>query len=133
MRISIKFMAILFALAMQNIVATSTVLAAFPVYLHKYAQKETENPGPARVPIKNPLALSVVLDEGSQQLSFIDGSGALYSYYIYSEDGSVMSQGVLDFSYSDNLQVDLGSYSSGSYTLTVEFGGNTYIGAFELY
>lgn len=127
----IKLLAILFVFAMQSMTAWSATLNASSVHLHKYTSNN-EFPKPSKAPSKNPFALSVVLDDESQQLDFTDNSGNSYTYYIYDEDGGTVMQGILDFSNSENCSVDLSGCPSGTYTLAVMYGGNTYMGTFEL-
>ena len=59
-----------------------------------------------------------------------DSSGEIYTYYISNED--IVSQGILDFSSTDNHIIDLGASLSETYTLVIVHGGHTFCGTFDI-
>lgn len=61
-----------------------------------------------------------------------DSSGEIYTYYILNENEEVVSQGILDFSSTDNYTIDLGASLSGAYTLVIVHGGHTFCGTFDI-
>ena len=61
-----------------------------------------------------------------------DSSSEIYTYYISNENEEVVSQGILDFSSTDNYTLDLWSFLSGAYTLVIVHGGHTFCGTFDI-
>ena len=61
-----------------------------------------------------------------------DSSGEIYTYYILNENEEVVSQGILDFSSTDNYTIDLWSFLRGAYALVIVHGGHTFCGTFGL-
>ena len=67
-----------------------------------------------------------------QQLVMQDSSGEVYTYYILNENEEVVSQGILDFSSTDNYTIDLWSFLRGAYALVIVHGGHTFCGTFDI-
>lgn len=125
--------AILLAFVMQSMNAWSKTSSLSPVCLYnKHTPKLDGNPKPSKAPANFVLTLSVFIDEDSQQLVMYDPLGETYAYYIYNENEEVISQGVLDFSNSEYCTVDLWTYQSGTYVITIIYNGYTYSGTFEM-
>ena len=61
-----------------------------------------------------------------------DSSGEIYTYYILNENEEVVSQGMSDFSSTDNYTIDLGAFLSGTCTLVIVHGGHTFCGTFDI-
>ncbi len=129
----ICFMAILLAFVMQNVSVWAATQSVLPVYLYyKHTPKLDGMPKPSKSPANYSLSLSVSYNAESQQLVMQDSSGEVYTYYILNENEEVVSQGVLDFSSTDNQTVDLLGYISGTYTLVIVDGGHTFCGTFDI-
>lgn len=129
----ICFMAILLAFVMQNVSVWAATQSVLPVYLYyKHTPKLDGMPKPSKSPANYSLSLSVFYNAESQQLVMQDSSGEVYTYYILNENEEVVSQGVLDFSSTDNQTVDLWGYLSGTYTLVIVDGGHTFCGTFDI-
>lgn len=129
----ICFMAILLAFIMQNVSVWAATQSVLPVYLYyKHTPKLDGMPKPSKSPANYSLSLSVSYNAESQQLVMQDSSGEVYTYYILNENEEVVSQGVLDFSSTDNQTVDLLGYISGTYTLVIVDGGHTFCGTFDI-
>ena len=129
----ICFMAILLAFVMQNVSVWAATQSVLPVYLYyKHTPKLDGMPKPSKSPANYSLSLSVSYNAESQQLVMQDSSSEVYTYYILNENEEVVSQGVLDFSSTDNQTVDLLGYISGTYTLVIVDGGHTFCGTFDI-
>ncbi len=131
-----KVVAVLFAFVMQS--ASMCAQGTYPVDLEPTSSKvdPTLNgmPLPSRAPAKHNKLLMAFIDECNQQLIFSDYSGELFIYNVYSESGSLVSQGLLDFSNSDIFFVDLYPCQAGQYSITViQLSNNKrYIGVFDI-
>lgn len=131
MKKRICFMAILFAFAMQSLSVWAATQSVTPVYLHyKHTPKLDGMPKPSKSPANYYLSLSVSYNAEDQQLVMQDSSGEIYTYYISNED--IVSQGILDFSSTDNHTIDLGAFLSGTCTLVIVHGGHTFCGTFDI-
>lgn len=133
MRKNIKFLAIMFAFAMQSVTMWSATTSMYPVSL-SYQQGPLlgNNPKPSKAPAHYSIPLSVSFNAESHQLVIQDSSGEVYTYYILNENEEVVSQGILDFSSADNHIIDLWSNLSGIYTLVVVHDGHTFCGTFDI-
>lgn len=126
-------MAILFAFAMQSVSVWAATQSVTPVYLHyKHTPKLDGMPKPSKAPANYYLSLSVSYNAEDQQLVMQDSSGEIYTYYILNENEEVASQGILNFSSTDNYTIDLGAFVSGAYTLVIVHGGHTFCGTFDV-
>ena len=133
MKKRICFMAILFAFAMQSVSVWAATQSVTPVYLHyKHTPKLDGMPKPSKSPANYYLSLSVSYNAEDQQLVMQDSSGKIYTYYILNENEEVASQGILNFSSTDNYTIDLGAFVSGAYTLVIVHGGHTFCGTFDV-
>lgn len=133
MKKRICFMAILFAFAMQSVSVWAATQSVTPVYLHyKHTPKLDGMPRPSKAPANYYLSLSVSYNAEDQQLVMQDSSGEIYTYYILNENEEVASQGILNFSSTDNYTIDLGAFVSGAYTLVIVHGGHTFCGTFDV-
>lgn len=133
MKKRICFMAILFAFVMQSLSVWAATQSVTPVYLHyKHTPKLDGMPKPSKSPANYSLSLSVSYNADGQQLVMQDSSGEVYTYYILNENEEVVSQGILDFSSTDNYTIDLWAYLSGAYTLVIVHGGHTFCGTFDV-
>lgn len=121
-------LAILFAFIMQTMHLAP--LNASNIYW--YPLKDKKSLESLKAPVKNNLTLNVFFDEESQQLTFSDLPGNVYTYYIYDDNKNIVSQGVLDFRIDDALYIDLSFAKPGTYTLNVVYNGQNYEGTFEL-
>lgn len=129
----ICLMTILFAFVMQSVSVWAATQSVSPVYLYyKHTPKLDGMPKPSKSPANYSLSLSVSYNAESQQLVMQDSSSEVYTYYILNENEEVVSQGILDFSSTDNQTVDLGVYLSGTYTLVIVHGGHTFCGTFDI-
>ena len=126
-------MAILFAFAMQSVSVWAATQSVTPVYLHyKHTPKLDGMPKPSKSPASYNLSLSVSYNAEDQQLVMQDSSGEIYTYYILNENEEVVSQGILDFSSTDNYTIDLWSFLRGAYALVIVHGGHTFCGTFDI-
>ena len=133
MKKTICFMAILFAFAMQSVSVWAATQSVTPVYLHyKHTPKLDGMPKPSKSPASYNLSLSVSYNAEDQQLVMQDSSGEIYTYYILNENEEVVSQGILDFSSTDNYTIDLWSFLRGAYALVIVHGGHTFCGTFDV-
>lgn len=133
MKKRICFMAILFAFAMQSVSVWAATQSVTPVYLHyKHTPKLDGMPKPSKSPANYYLSLSVSYNAEDQQLVMQDSSGEIYTYYILNENEEVASQGILNFSSTDNYTIDLGAFVSGAYTLVIVHDGHTFCGTFDI-
>lgn len=133
MKKKICFMAILFAFVMQSVSVWAATQSVSPVYLYyKHTPKLDGNPKPSKSPANYSLSLSVSYNAESQQLVMQDSSSEVYTYYILNENEEVVSQGMLDFSSTDNQTVNLWAYLSGTYTLVMVHDGYTFCGTFDI-
>ena len=123
-----KIIAILFAFIMQTMHLAP--LNASNVYW--YPPKDKGSLESLKAPAKNYLTLNVFFDEESQQLTFSDLIDNVYTYYIYDDNKTIVSQGVLDFSTNESFIVNLWTCQSGMYTLVVTHNECTYFGTFEI-
>ena len=129
----ICFMAILLAFVMQSVSVWSATQCVSPVYLYyKHTPKLDGMPKPSKSPANYSLSLSVSYNAESQQLVMQDSSSEVYTYYILNENEEVVSQGILNFSSTNNQTVDLWAYPSGAYTLVIVHGGHTFCGTFDI-
>lgn len=129
----ICFMAILFAFVMQSVSVWSATQSVTPVYLYYTNTPKLDGMlKPTKAPANFSLSLSVSLNSENQQLIMQDSSGEVYTYYILNDNEEVVSQGILDFSSTDNHIVDLWSYPSGIYTVVVVHNGHDFSGEFEI-
>ena len=129
----ICFMAILLAFVMQNVSVWAATQSVLPVYLYyKHTPKLDGMPKPSKSPANYSLSLSVSYNAESQQLVMQDSSSEVYTYYILNENEEVVSQGMLDFSSTDNQTVNLWAYLSGTYTLVIVHDGYTFCGTFDI-
>ena len=133
MKKRICFMAILFAFVMQSLSVWAATQSVTPVYLHyKQTPKLDGMPKPSKSPASYNLSLSVSYNAEDQQLVMQDSSGEIYTYYILNENEEVVSQGILDFSSTDNYTIDLWSFLRGAYALVIVHGGHTFCGTFDI-
>lgn len=126
-----KIIAILFAFIMQTMHLVPLNASDVPLH-YKRPPKVTPSHGPSKAPAKNYLTLNVFFDEESQQLTFSDLLDNVYTYYIYDDNKTIVSQGVLDFSTNESFIVNLWTCQSGIYTLVVTHNECTYFGTFEI-
>lgn len=133
MRKNIKLLVFMLALAMQSIPTWSATDSVYPVALNYVPTGRLgNNPKPSKAPAKFNLSLSVSLNLENQQLVMQDSYGEVYTYYILNKNEEVVSQGILDFSSTENHIVDLWNYHSGAYTLAIVYGGHTFFGTFDI-
>lgn len=133
MKTTVKFLVILFALAMNvtNVRAdgnpTPVVVKTRPV------QTVGGNPGPKRgrttVEILN---IDILLDQENRSLSFYDPEGRTITYYIYDEDEFEVASGTISFATTEEATVSLEDLEDGIYTLCIECNDITYEGEFGL-
>ncbi|MCH5310944.1 MAG: hypothetical protein J1E57_03165 [Prevotella sp.] len=126
-----KIIAILFAFIMQTMHLVPLNASDVPLH-YKRPPRVTPSHGPSKAPAKNYLTLNVFFDEESQQLTFSDLLDNVYTYYIYDDNKTIVSQGVLDFSTNESFIVNLWTCQSGMYTLVVTHNECTYFGTFDI-
>lgn len=129
-----KVVIMLFIALLQCSVAFSATDATTPVLLYYYKYNPPVVDGTSR-PRKNPphqLTLSVLFDHDNGQLIFEDPQGASCSYSVVCADGSIVTEGFLDFEIQKVAYAYLIGLNPGSYTLIVEYGDYEYHGVIEL-
>lgn len=133
MKTTVKFLVILFALAM-NVTNVRADGAPKPVVVKtRPVQTVGGNPGPRRgrttVEILN---IDILLDQESRSLSFYDPEGRTITYYIYDEDEFEVASGTISFATTEEATVSLEDLEDGIYTLCIECNNTTYEGEFGL-
>ena len=129
-----KVVIMLFIALLQCSVAFSATDATTPVPLYYYKYNPPVVDG-TNGPRKNPphqLTLSVLFDHDNGQLIFEDPQGASCSYSVVCADGSIVTEGFLDFEIQKVAYAYLIGLNPGSYTLIVEYGDYEYHGVIEL-
>lgn len=119
-------------LSSQCLVAFADCIEGTEVYLSQRTRpKQGGILGPSKAPAKRPiLPISVFLNDANGKLTICNESYNTYSYYIYNEDGVVVTQGVSDL--SSILFVDLYTFDSGEYCIELYSGDDIYIGVFDI-
>lgn len=116
-------------------IAQCSVMQAENTPVHLYPQPKSKvdgTIGPSKAPARRSvIPVSVFLDETSRNLELFS-SCDVYSYCIYDENAAVVLEGILDFSSSDGLFIDLSFLQSGGYAITISRGNNTYAGEFYI-
>ena len=129
-----KVVIMLFIALLQCSVAFSATDATTPVPLYYYKCNPPVVDG-TNGPRKNPphqLTLSVLFDHDNGQLIFEDPQGASCSYSVVCADGSIVTEGFLDFEIQKVAYAYLIGLNPGSYTLIVNYGDYEYHGVIEL-
>lgn len=128
-----KLLAIMFAFAMQSTTTWAAADTGTNVSLHYYPSAWLgNNPKPSRAPAKFSIPLTVLLDEDNQQLKITSQVASEYTYYIYSEYGDVISQGVLYCENNESYNIDLGLSQNGSYSIVFMYNGYSFVGTFDI-
>lgn len=133
MKKKIYLVAILIAFVMQSMSAWSNTLGISPVNLYrKYAPKLDGNAKPTKAPANFSIPLTVYLDEDNHQLMVTSISAGDYTYYIYDDCGSVVTQGVIYCSVNTTFTIDLWLCQAGLFSIVFTNEGNIYEGEFEI-
>lgn len=128
-----RLTAILFAIIMQSSCIWADTIGGVTIHLHYQPTNKVNGNGiPSRAPANHKTTLDITHNIEEAQLVLSDSSEKTYTYYIYNEQGEVVSQGILDFSTNSNISIDLSSYQSGIYCLSVTDDEYTYSGTFEI-
>ena len=133
MKKKICFLAILFAFVMQSTSVWSNTLGISPVSMYrKYVPKLDGNLKPSKAPANLTVPFIVFLDEDNQQLMVTSISAGDYTYCIYDNCDSVVTQGVICCSVNTTFTIDLWLYQAGLFSIVFTNEGNIYEGEFEI-
>lgn len=104
---------------------------SIPVFLHYSNGTHVDGiRRPHKVPANIHLSLNVFYNANDCQLVFADPEGKNYYYTIVDNNDNIVSGGYLDFNEQTNINISLGSQTTGNYTLIVWYGEYEFSGSF---
>ena len=93
----------------------------------------TTTNGPRRMPSNNNVTLSAHYNEFSGELHFAySAPGTFFTYYVYNQYGEVVTFGCDSFDINGCWEKNIGSLTTGNYTVNVVIGSSVYIGIYTI-
>jgi hypothetical protein len=89
------------------------------------------DPMPARVTIDTEIPVSATIDS-TELAMYFEWSVGEATITVYDEYSNVVYQGVVDTDTDLSTSIPSGSWSAGSYTLTISYGTENLIGDFQM-
>ncbi len=121
----IFIMAMLF-FSITSVVALEIQMSCRPI--------STTTNGPRRLPSNNNVTLTAHYNESSGELHFAYPSpGTSFTYYVYDENGEVVTFGHDTFGINGCWNKNIGSLTTGDYTINVVIGSLIYIGIYTIW
>lgn len=93
----------------------------------------TTTNGPRRLPSNNNVTLTAHYNEFSGELHFAySAPSTLFTYYVYNQYGEVVTFGCDSFDINGCWEKNIGSLTTGEYTVNVVIGSSVYIGIYTI-
>lgn len=131
MKRKVKFLAIMFAFITQSLSIWGTTTDVYSISLNYTPTGRLGNmPKPSKAPANFTAPVSIIHDEGNQSLVMTMLAEGNFTYSIYNEENTIMSQGCVDYVVNNNYTIDLSLYNSGEYRIIVLYNDYTFSGTF---
>lgn len=123
MKQNFKLLVVLLTFMMTGANMWSATQGVYPIELSASLTKTDPKlngfPKPSKSPARRINSLLVLFDDVNMELMFVEESSNIYVFTISDTSGQVVSQGVLNFSMLDAINVNIASLSGGDYIIEV--------------